>query len=365
MIISYPVTKVCIDELEKYPWIKSKIDVSEGSRDKREIIRLLINTHYSHIETLLNTIETYGPKSGEVGDQILATTDPLVFPRYVAELYLFKYLFDRFGDDAQATISPKMGSIHDIDLTRGEKEYRFEVYSPNDIHGFAVFERLLQQILKFHIVKRGYLIEVKGESETLFYTQDFPPFREANEWAETFNEKFGKWIENAGAGDAKTFDSPFSGYSFTLVAKEIIDDEDDRVLIIGGATSSTDTMIYFEIEEPQNFLVTKLGRNLVDKVAKQQAGPIQENVTRVLFINLALANTTDLSWTNHPKYIANIEKHFNAVCADIEPYPPYEALVLCWLSNECEFVRPVFFEHGGFKSGETLNEILEYKVTGM
>ena len=125
----------------------------------------------------------------------------------------------------------------------------------------------------------------------------------------------------------------------TILRKDY--DIDNRSIIWGGATYSTDLRRYFEINDPTKFSNTNLGTNIFDKLSKQQAGSSEDNIIRVLILNFALADTPDLCFFNNKKHYLNIEKDILYLASTIKPYPPYDVVIPCELSFECGFTSPI------------------------
>lgn len=361
MIIKYPVTDNSVQALGEYSWLSSRFQVELGLRDSRELVRLLENRHYPNIMNILHDLEKYGKYAGEISDRILDCNDTMVFPRLLAEFYLFTHFYNQFGPKVTAVDTPKSGRSHDINLDLKSILYKIEVYSPTDIFGFQVFDRLVMQIIKYHEIPRGFYLRINAHSDSITHTQEFPPFRDIYSWADIFVKDFGSWIASANTGDSKDFQSPIESYSFKITVLSINENTFDRTILRGGAPHSTDTKMYFEISDPEFFAKTNLGINLHEKLDKHQAGFPENRVVRLMFINLRLSSTTDLGWLKQTRYFNNLKNDLKFLCADISPFPPYEAIFTCEIGRRCGFAPPVTFEHPGFESSYDLAQ--EISVT--
>ena len=328
--------------IEKFPWIKSNFSLGElDSRDDREITRLLENTHYPNIMKTLEQIDNYGNQSEEIGEQILACNDNFVLSGLLAELSLFIYLYDNLKSKVNPIRRIQNQKSPDISVRFDTYEYLIEVYSPADYYGYQVFSRLLTSCLKNLPIDVGFKVSVDSEARNFGYTYDFPQFREVYDWLNQFREKFLKWMKSAKGGDTYYSDSPAGSLKLKIIVKSIEESPDIRCISWGQATRSTDTILYFRIDDPAKFAQTEWGNKIKEKLEKQQAGEPREKNIRILAINFVLADTSDLSFLNDSEYHANFEKNIKHLASGIKPYPPYDVVLPCELSFECGFAKPI------------------------
>jgi len=146
---------------------------------------------------------------------------------------------------------------------------------------------------------------------------------------------------NAKSGDSKKIHGPTSSLSLLIEFKEITNSPEIRSIFWGQATYSSDTRLYFEISEPEKFSITDMGYKIKDKLSKQQAGISNPGIIRILMLNLAMTDTTDLLFFNETKYHSRFEKDILYLASDIEPYPPYDLVMPCELRPEAGFIKPV------------------------
>jgi len=177
MKIKYMVTKNSFRILEKFPFLKSvyKLPVL-NSYDEREITQLLENSHYPHIYRILEKLNLYGEFCGEICEKIVSCNDTLNFSRYLAEFWLFIYLFDINKSNVFPVQSDNNQKNPDIKVQIDNFEILLEIYSPMDYYGFQVFSRLLSSKLKNLSSPKGFRVEINSRAEHLYYTHDFPEF---------------------------------------------------------------------------------------------------------------------------------------------------------------------------------------------
>lgn len=341
MKINYPITDDLKRILRKYAWLTKNFQVGEvGTWDDREVVRLLLNPHYSGILSILELIEEYGPVCGAIIDRILQCNDYMSFPRYLSELYLFAYLLKIANKENISVPSDDHTSNPDISLKLDDLDVLIEIYSPTDFYGYQDYERALIRAIKYLDVPFGFVIQIDEKSADLFYTYKFPDFRTIDKWLDTIINSVQEWLLSADEGDSKNIVEPNSKLSIDFNLKEKNADPAYRIVSRGGATKSTDTRIYFErmwdgIDDSQ------WGIKILDKLKKQQAGSAQEDKLRILMINFSMAETSDLSFLNQEKYFANIKGLICRLSKQVEPFPPYDVVIPCILGLECGFANPI------------------------
>ena len=349
MTQKYKITNDCIKYLNRYNWISSNYFVGEvGSEDSREITRLLINHHYDGLRNILQLIDTIGSCVGGITDKLFQCNDPMNFSRLLAELYLFNYLYRRVGNCVESNIEDSDGTTHDINVTLNGLHIRIEVYSPTESYSYQLFLNRVQSLLKNINTDFGFDLKIESESNTVDYVYKFPPFRIILKWLEKFEAEFIAWFESAGENHTKSFNSPLDGYVLNISINRKDDDVENRLIIWGGATYSTDLKLYFEINDPTRLSKTNLGKNISEKLSKQQAGGSEENIVRILIINFALADSTDLSFLNNKKIRVNIENDLKLLASNIQPFPPYDIVIPSDLGLDCGFSEPIIFDNNRY-----------------
>lgn len=114
---SYPATKIILDGLNQFPYLSKMIVQPDGNRSEKEIFRLLGNTHYGHINQLLQYLDQHISSTGEIGKRLLEQTDYFQFSQVLAEFFLFVHLQSCPEIHTKAA-KPNQPSdkCHDIDL---------------------------------------------------------------------------------------------------------------------------------------------------------------------------------------------------------------------------------------------------------
>ncbi|HEX9971046.1 MAG TPA: hypothetical protein VGD14_03150 [bacterium] len=144
MNVKYRIAKTTIDSIHEFDWIKNKIAIGDiESFDDREIIRLLDNCHYDHIKKLVSFINKYGEISKEISEKILSCNDSYNLSRYLAELYLFVYLYKLLGKSVKPVETLPNTKSHDITVKLDDIEYKIEIYTPGDFYSYEIFKRYL------------------------------------------------------------------------------------------------------------------------------------------------------------------------------------------------------------------------------
>ena len=115
----------------------------------------------------------------------------------------------------------------------------------------------------------------------------------------------------------------------------------DRSIIYRESTRSTDTKLFFEIDNPEYFAKSQFGIKIKDKLQKQQAGIKKDGIIRVLAINFSLCDTSNIDFFNSERYYRNLKNDINLLVSDIIPYPPYDLVLPCELGFDCGFIKPV------------------------
>lgn len=333
---TYKVTRDGAEAIKAYPWIHSHFKLGKvGSRDSREVVRLLENTHYDHISRTLRRIDRWGKWSGRIGEEILRCNDPFNLSRLLAELHLFVHLYSRLKSGVAVVDRP------DISVAMNNYTCLIEVYSPMDFYGYQVFSRLLMSCIKHLPINKGFDVHILSRASSSTYVYDFPEFREVHRWMTRFQKHFLSWIRNAKVGQVYRTKCPASSLELIITLKHFANDPRQRSVAWNQAGMSLDTKLFFEIPDSSVFAGTQWGTKIREKLEKQQAGPPSHEHFRVLAINFSLAETADVSFLTHPRHFSNLEKHIKFLASKIHPYPPYDVVLPCVLGLRCGFAKPV------------------------
>ncbi|MCY3868766.1 MAG: hypothetical protein OXG87_04360 [Gemmatimonadetes bacterium] len=69
--------------IQRFPEIDRAVNIPYSGRSELEIVRVLGNTHYEHLEQLLILLNKHLPSSGTIGKRVVQATlldRPCVFP---------------------------------------------------------------------------------------------------------------------------------------------------------------------------------------------------------------------------------------------------------------------------------------------
>lgn len=344
MNIKYRISQTTINSFNEFNWINNQITIGRiGSFDDREIIRLIDNTHFDHIKKLLEFINKYGETSCEIGKKIITCNDSYNLSRYLAELYLFVYLYELHGDSVQP-VDLSNERLPDLTIKLNDLEYKIEVYTPGDFYSYEVFKRYLITLLKYLPIDIGFDITIRVTSDNLYHPNYFPLFRAVEVWLTSFQDEIIKWIKNAKKYDTFTANGPLSGVQINIEVRELYDSWEIREIIVHGATNSVSTRLFFERVDDNIIPTHAWGIKIKDKFIKQQAGPPNSGSIRILIVNFIL---TDISCKlfDTQKYFQNFEKIIRYHAQEINPYPPFDIVIPSDLDYTCRFSKPIIFEN--------------------
>ena len=209
-MITYPINQHVQDARRRFAEIEKVAKIPSPGRSELEIVRILDNTHYEHLEDLLQFLNEHLRQSGIIGKRVLQQTDPIAFEQALSELFILIYLQNRQMVEARACV-PKTHSRknHDIDAAAGHLRAKLEVYCPVDLYGFQLMERLVSTLFKYLEVDMGYDVRLRLEtSKDWYYAYEIGDERTVRKWHTQMEREVSKWFVNAREGDKKTFEGP-------------------------------------------------------------------------------------------------------------------------------------------------------------
>ena len=105
------------------------------------------------------------------------------------------------------------------------------------------------------------------------------------------------------------------------------------------ATHSTDTKLLFEVGTAQNTSRSPWGRNLKNKVKKQQCGEPTEGILRMLVVNFAMAESGRPHFISEEKF----GMRFRDVIVGFDSVKQhYDVVLPAQLGHECCFGKPIW-----------------------
>ena len=351
MAIRYPITNEVQNVLERFPRIAERIrgKLPESGRSELEIVRLLGNAQYEHIEALLAFIDDRLPASGSIGKRVLKQTDSLQLHQALSEFDLLAHLQDATGAvNAQAVSDRSRTKRHDIDLTAGSSHVRVEVYCPADFFGCQLVERHLPMIFKYLEVDVGFEVALRLEhknenfaSRNPFFAYEIGNETDAHQWLDRLRKKAKQWIMEAKAGDHFQFSGPIESLQLSATLEYKCENADCRLLSFLSPGKSSDTRLFFEMNTPEGTARSQWGRKLLDKLQKRQCGAPSPDYLRLLVVDFSLADTGWPEFICWPKITKRLSETFDLLTAEAGSPLPYDAVLPAQLNLECGFGRIV------------------------
>jgi len=348
LAISYPVTESAKQAIDRYPAIGRAFCLPDSGRSEFEIVRLLSNTHYGHIHRFLEFIDKWLDVSGPIGRKVLKVKHPFQLEQAAAELETFVHLYERLGTAVQAVESAGNSVSPDVEVRFDACTIRVEVYTPVDLMGFQLFKRYVPMVLKYLDVSCGYRLDVKiqpvqevpgYDQATLYYPYTIPEENETHKWLAEFAEGARQWLSKESPKQALRMPGPGGKVDIVVKIAKLDDDPGNRQICSIWATRSTDTKLFFEVGTAQDTAESPWGRNLKNKLRRQQCGEPVEGVLRMLVVNFAMA---DSGW---PHFISG-EKfgmRFREVIVGLDGGKQhYDVVLPAQLGYECCFGQPIW-----------------------
>ena len=344
MTIRYPISNEVRNALQRFPRIAERIggELPESGRSELEIVRLLGNTHYGHIDALLTSLNNHLPESGSIGKRALEQTDPLPFHHALSEFYLLAHLQNAVGIPHASAVSDRSGTSekrYDIDLAAGESHVRVEVYCPADFFGYQLIRRYLPAMFRYLEIDAGFEISLRLErkNDDPFFAFDIDHVTDIRQWLDDVQAEAKQWIPDAKAGDRRRFEGPVESLLLSVTLERAHEKADWRWVNFDSPGQSSDTRLFFEMGAPENTARGPWGRKLLRKLQKRQCGAPSPGYLRLLVVDFSLADTgwpEFICWPDTAKRLAATLKLLIEEAGD--PLP-YDAVLPAQLEPECGF----------------------------
>lgn len=274
--LSYPVTAEVTTELARFPEIVKTVTIPPVGRSDLEIVRLLGNTHYAHLDRLLGFIEHELPGAGEIGARAVKQRNPFQLREALAELFLFSHLRSRLGAEVRPAVFPKSARGPEIEVTRPEFLARIEVYSPVDLMGYQLLTEHLPMLFKYLEVNRGFTVEISIEpvdnsTKRLFYPLSLPDAPDVLAWLEVAGERALRLLGRpvVSAGEHMRLLGPGGTTNVRVRLRGIYDDAQVRQVIFTSGTRGTDARLLFEIGTATQIARSGWGEKLKTKMRRR------------------------------------------------------------------------------------------------
>ena len=351
MAIRYPITNEVQNVLERFPCIAKGIrgKLPASGRSKLEIVRLLGNTHYEHIEALLAFINDRLPASGSIGQRVLEQTDLLPFHQALSEFDLLAHLQETLGTANVKAVSPRSKTKrYDIDLTAATSQVRVEVYCPADFFGYQLVQRHLPMMFKYLEVDMGFEVTLrldhKHENYNLrnpFFADDIGNAKSVRQWLDNLTTEAKQWILEAKTGNEHQFPGPIESLLLSVTLEHRDENPDWRLISFLPPGQSSDTRLFFERGTPKSTAQSQWGRKILDKLQKRQCGDSSSDYLRLLVVDFSLADTGWPEFICWPKTATRLVETLNLLIEKMGGPLPYDAVLPAQLGLECGFGKVV------------------------
>ena len=331
-MLSYPINDNVRETLRRFPNIARLVmdKMPESGRSKREIVRLLGNTHYENIEQTLTLLNKWLPSSGSIGKRIVQQTNPFEFEQALAEFFLLVHLKNVQGVEARPTVQEQLDlKNYDIDLFTDESGVRAEVYSPVDFFGAQLLERMLRSLFKYLDVEKGFNIKLRIETSVKdgSYAYETGKQEIVREWLKRLKSEAEKWVMNADPGHRKRFNGPTDQIWLDAELKDVCNNLESRQVSVFSPSQSTDTRLFFEVGSPEDTAKNQWGKRLRDKLKERQCGKPDPNYLRLLVVNFSLADTAFPDFICWPSIAKRLQETLILLSQQAGPPLPYDCVL--------------------------------------
>jgi hypothetical protein len=333
--------------------------IPKTGRSELEIVRLLDNVHYKHIEQLLELINASLPQCGSIGTRLLHQTDRFQFDSCLAELFLFLYLRQHLGDSVRAaTLGPSQKGP-DIVVSWEDLSVKLEIYSPIDLMGFQMIEKLLGSLFKYIEVDRGFQLHIDITSicdfpKSSFYPLSIPSERQLILWLKDVAEKAYVWLSQSHLRDGHHLRVEGPGCDMVIDARlqKLEDDPAIREIAYNFGSYSTDCRLLFECETPDAIARSRWGQKIKQKLEKKQAGLSGAHDLNILVIDFDRAHTSSPNFICWPKIADKLSETVAAIVKNISGPTSYDMLLPARLNLECCFSAPIWIDRSKTQRGQ-------------
>ena len=349
--LSYPVTAEVTTALARFPEIGRTVTIPPAGRSDLEIVRMLGNTHYAHLDRLLAFIEHELPGADEIGARAVKQRDPFQFREALAELFLFAHLRSRLGVEVRPAVFPKNARGPEIEVARQDLVARIEVYSPIDLMGYQLVTEHLPMLFKYLEVNRGFTVEVSVEpvdnsTKRLFYPQTLPDEHDVLAWLAAIGERALRLLGRpvVGPGEHMSLPGPGGTTKVRVRVRDVNRDPEVRQVVFTSGTRGTDARLLFEIGTAPQIARSAWGEKLKKKMRRRQAGPPTAGVLRVLIVNFAQAETGWPDFFMWPQIATRLEQTVRLLANELTSGLPYDLVLPANLGITSEFGVPIWLD---------------------
>lgn len=357
--LSYPITQQVQDARQRFELIDRRARIPKEGRSELEIVRLLDNVHYPHIEQLLELINATLPQCGPIGTRVLRQTDPFQLDSCLAELFLFLHLRECLGDNVRPATTGPSQKGPDIEASWDDLPVKIEVYSPIDLMGFQMLRRHLGSLFKYLEVGRGFQLRIdvtalRDFPKSAFYPLSIPGERQLILWLKDVATKAHAWLNQSNLldGDCLGLEGPGGDVVIDVRVEKLEDDPTIRDITFNFGTHSTDSRLLFECGMPEVIARSSWGQKVKKKLEKRQAGLPGAQEVGILVIDFARADTSSLDFICWPKIADKLSETVSVLVKSISGPASYDMILPARLSFECCFSRPIWIDQSKAQQGE-------------
>ena len=345
-MLRYPINEDVYDAMQRFPIVASTAKIPYSGQSELEIVRVLGNTHYEHLERLLILLNKYLPSSGIIGKRVVQQTDPTQFEQALRELFLLIHLQN--VPEAQACPILAQSKHYDIDLTIGELRACIEVYNPIDFFGFQLVKRLVSPIFKYLDIDKGFEIDLQlktSKDMDGFYAYEVGDEKSVRRWLTCLQSEVAKWITDTHAGHQRQFAGPTERVWLLATLREVYNNVEKRDIRFVLPSQSTDSKLFFEIGTAKDTAESEWGRKLLYKLEKRQCGKPDLDYLRLLVVDFSLVDTGFPDFICQPKIAKRLSQTMELLINKIEPPIPYDAVLPARLSRKCCFGKVIALDY--------------------
>jgi hypothetical protein len=365
--LSYPITPDVNLALARFPEIAKIIQVPTIGRSELEVVRLLGNTQYPHLDRLLTFIDRELPGSGDIGSRAMKHRDPFQFRELLAELFIFAHLRYQLGTKVRPASFLKSNVGPEIEVAQADLMVKIEVYSPLDLMGYQLVTEHLPMLFKYLEVNRGFSVEIgidaiANAEESVWYPYTIVDRTQIMTWLNVVGERASWFLGRAMVtpGDRIRLEGPGGATALSIRVGEIFADPDIREVVFRTGTRSTDARLLFECGTPEDTARSGWGQKLKTKMRERQAGPPAAGVLRLLVLNFAQAETAWPDFFAWPRIATRLDKMVRLIANELTAGLAYDVVFPARLDIDCQFGMPIWLDVSLEQRGGEF-----FKVAGM
>jgi hypothetical protein len=338
--VSYPISEQVKHSLTRFPEIAARLKLPAQGRSEFEIVRILDNTHYAHLVTLLSFVEQWLGHARPIGDRVIRARDPFQLEQALAELFLFAHLAAELGGRVHAARGLSGESTPDLKLAWNDKSVCIEVFSPVDFMGFQLVQTHVTNVLRYLHVSRGYVIEAglrPARERDLWYPYAVEDESKIKGWLREFAAGAEAWLKQQQPPERKVINGPKGEWYIDLLLHDMHDDSSIRRVILSTRTHSTDTRLFFDCGAVEDTAKSQWGKKIKSKLKDRQCGDPAPDKLRVMVIDFSQASTSCPDFICWPDIATRMEATIKLLATELHEPLPYDLVIPAQLGYECCF----------------------------